>query len=218
MPIKFLSHYIDENTPLYGGVKDISISAKSNISAGDSANSVYLKFANHTGTHIDFPRHFSENGKTINSYNADFWIFQSVFMIKYQAKIDEIIDVDILKNFKIPSSTEFLIIKTGFQKHRRCKKYWNNNPGLSPNLAYEIKKKCPKIKAVGFDFISLTSFQNRPLGRKAHKAFLVENDILIIEDMKLDAVSETILKVIALPLMINSIDGAPITLIAEDTP
>ena len=80
----------------------------------------------------------------------------------------------------------------------------------------EIKIKCPSLKIIGFDFISLSSFQNRLLGRKAHYEFLLKNDILLIEDMNLDNLQNiSITSIIALPLLLDGIDGSPITILAE---
>lgn len=212
----FLSHFIDEQTPLYGGEQAIFIEKRSEIFKGASSNTKYLKFPNHIGTHIDFPNHFSDSGKTINDYPASFWIFQKVYVISYKAKNDEIIDKDLINMQEIPLDTEFLILNTGFGGYRESDIYWNNNPGLSPQLAKVLKTKCPNLKAIGFDFISVSSYQNRLLGREAHKEFLLQNDILLIEDMKLDELKgKGIRSITALPLMIDKIDGCPITIIAD---
>jgi kynurenine formamidase len=212
----FLSYYINKKTPLYGGEKAIFIEKRSEISKGASSNTKYIKMPNHTGTHIDFPNHFSDSGKIINDYPASFWKFQKVHVISYLVKIDEIIDESLIESYGIPDDTEFLILNTNFGNYREKTVYWNNNPGLSPNLAKALKSKCPDLKVIGFDFISVSSYQNRLLGREAHKTFLLENDILLIEDMKLDEIHDKNIKSItALPLLIDKIDGGPISIIAE---
>jgi kynurenine formamidase len=38
---------------------------------------------------------------------------------------------------------ELLLVKTGFEKYRRKEIYWRNSPGLSPELAGFLRKKCP---------------------------------------------------------------------------
>lgn len=212
----YLSYFIDEQTPLYGGEQAVFIEKRSEISKGASSNTKYLKIPNHLGTHIDFPNHFSDSGKTINDYPASFWRFQNVYVISYKAKNDEIINENLINKQEIPLDTEFIILNTGFGGYRESDIYWNNNPGLSPQLAKVLKTKCPNLKAIGFDFISVSSYQNRMLGREAHKEFLLQNDILIIEDMNLDGIKDKSIKsIIALPLQIKKVDGAPITIIAE---
>lgn len=173
-----------------------------------------MKFPSHSGTHIDFPKHFSDEGKTSNDYSADFWIFNNPFLLYYKANKNEIIDLNNLLHL-IPSSTDFLIIKTGFHKCRNSVDYWKNNPGLDPELAPRLKSTCPNLKVIGFDFISISSFSNREMGRIAHRKFLVENEILVIEDMSLIEASNKIEKVYCFPLLINGIDGCPVTVIGE---
>ena len=186
------------------------------MSKGDSSNTKYLKFPNHTWTHIDFPNHFSDKGKKSDFYKASFWFTEKITVINYNAKNKEIIDTKALSDQNIPKDTEFLILNTGFYKKRNTEDYWKNNPGLSPSLAAFLKKNCPNLRFIGFDFISLTSYQNRLLGREAHVEFLINNDILIVEDMDLSKIDGLEIKTItALPILIESVDGAPISIIAS---
>lgn len=215
MQYTYLSYFINEDTPLYGGEKNIYIEQTKQISKGESTNEKYLKLPNHTGTHIDFPYHFSDLGKNINNFPPSFWSFNNIFILSYPVKCNEIIDENKLETSNIPFETEFLIIYTGFARFRGQDIYWRNNPGLSPNLAKTIKTRCPNLRVVGFDFISVSSFHNRTLGKKAHTEFLLDNDILLIEDMLLENMKEKkLLSIIALPLLIDKTDGAPITIIA----
>lgn len=214
MAYRYLSFFIDNDTPQYGGDKSINIKQRSSILNGDSSNSKLLELPNHVGTHIDFPKHFGPSGKTINDYPASFWIFNHPYILNYSAKPDEIIELSGLIE-EIPEVTDILIIKTGFQTYRGLEKYWKNNPGLSPELAQLLKKRCNGLRIIGFDFISLSSYQNREVGRIAHRKFLLENNLLIIEDMNLADFSDKVNKIIVLPLMINKADGSPVTIIAR---
>ena len=62
--------------------------------------------------------------------------------------------------------------------------------------------------------ISLTSKLDRLEGKKAHFSFLIENDILVLEDMDLSNLKETPDRVIIAPLLIEGADGSPCTVIA----
>ena len=211
----YLSYNLTNETPLYGGKKGIKIVESSSIRNGDSANSKNISFNNHSGTHIDYPNHFIVNGKVSNDYSADFWVFNNPFLIEYNAKQDEIINLNKAILAEIPEKTDFLIIKTGFYKQRSSKKYWNNNPGFHPNLSTKLRKKCPNLKVLAMDCISLTSFQNRELGRKAHRKFLGENNILLVEDLKVDQLIKCPSKIYCFPILLDRVDGAPVTVIAE---
>lgn len=211
----FLSYFLDKKTPLYGGSKGIEIVKLNDILNGDTANTKKLTLHNHSGTHIDFPNHFINNGKVSNDYNADFWIFNNPYLIELDVSENEIILLSDEQINLIPSNTDFLILKTGFYKYRKAMKFWNNNPGIHPELAKKIKTKCPNLKVLGMDLISLTSYQNRELGRIAHKKFLGENDILLVEDMKLDKLFVNPIKIMCFPMMVKGLDGAPVSIIAE---
>jgi arylformamidase len=212
----YLSYFMDEKTPLYGGNKGISIAPDRSIANGDTANTKNLAFQNHSGTHIDFPNHFFEKGKTSDSYSADHWIFRKPFMVERAAKENEIICLSEEELKNVPLDTDFLFVKTGFGKFRMEEKYWKYNPGFSPELANILRSQFPLLRVLGMDFISLTSFQNRELGREAHRKFLGgERPIMLIEDMDLTQIDSTPTSIFCLPLLIKGLDGAPVTIIAE---
>ena len=62
--------------------------------------------------------------------------------------------------------------------------------------------------------ISLTSKLNRSEGRLAHLSFLIENDILVLEDMNLLNLEYAPNEIIIAPLPINNADGVPCNVIA----
>ena len=111
--IKLLSFAVCENTPAYGNKNKFISNSLSSIKNGDTADSSKWIFqTNHIGTHIDFPSHFCENGKTSSDYGPDFWVFNKIGFI----------ECDIL-NFekeinKVPMDIEILIWKSGFGKFR----------------------------------------------------------------------------------------------------
>ena len=80
-----------------------------------------------------------------------------------------------------------------------------------------MREKHPYVRAIGFDFISLSPYQNRNLGREAHRTFLdpegVNAPILVIEDMDLSADLSRLISVWIFPLRISGVDSAPCTVI-----
>lgn len=213
----FLSHFLSEKTPGYGGSQGFKTRHVNKIQEGSSSNAQEWILSNHIGTHIDLPSHFDDAGKRLEAFGCDEWIFNSPYLLEINPGPGEILVPD--EQFeKIPMTADMLIIKTGFQKHRNEDLYWQNNPGLSPDLAAWIREKRPNLKCIGFDFISITSYSNRPLGRIAHKAFLgldhKTNPLRVIEDMKLDELVQTPKSVIVAPVVVLNADGAPVTVIA----
>lgn len=68
MKYLLLSYPINESTPLYGSIPMHHVLPYSEISKGDAVNTVFISIHNHTGTHIDAPKHFFDDGKQISEY------------------------------------------------------------------------------------------------------------------------------------------------------
>lgn len=207
--ILYLSHFINNDTPIYGGVKGkIIIEEVNKISNGDSSNNSYLKMPAHSGTHIDFPYHFNSDSQNSSNYNANFWVFNKVGFV--ECAIDELE----IKMRTLPKDIELLILKTGFGKNRNNSIYYKEQPIIRASLAKKMKIIFPFLRVFGFDMISLTSKLDREEGKAAHKAFLLDEKILILEDMKLDNLNKTPKIVIVAPLLIDKVDGSPCTVFA----
>jgi len=215
----YLSYLLSDQTPVYGNGETFSVKTLSNIERGDSCNTAYWSFSNHTGTHIDFPRHFVAGGKTLSDYPASFWYFRNVSLINTpKVELGRVIGKDDLKIVSIPKDVELLLIKTGFGSVRGQRLYWEANPAYLPELAGALRERCSLLKVIGFDSISLSSWTNRALGRKTHQAFLDHSrPVLILEDLDLSMVDEKMIfrQVIISPLSVADADGSPCTVLAE---
>jgi kynurenine formamidase len=205
----FLSYYLSERTPVYGGEKGvISFEKIRSIERGDNSNNLKLTFPTHVGTHIDFPSHFGLNGKKCEDYAASFWIFNKVGFL--ECSLEEVSD----RLTELPADIELLILKTGFGIFRGEQVYWANQPVIHSSLAEKLKRHFPNLRVFGFDMISLTSKLDREEGKNAHINFLIRHDILVLEDMNLCNLKETPAKVIISPLQVQGAEGVPCTIFA----
>jgi arylformamidase len=212
----YLSYFMNKNTPLYGGTKGVEVIINSALEKGDSSNTKKLAFHNHSGTHIDYPNHFILEGKTSQAYQAKDWVFQYPHLLPVEAEENELIFLTAQEVKKLPRETDFLILKTGFGEYRDQEKYWKYNPGLSPDLADMLRAHLPNLRVIGMDFISITSYQNREIGRVAHRNFLGgDTPLLLVEDMDLSSLINSPKSLICAPLLIDDLDGSPVTIIAE---
>jgi arylformamidase len=214
----FLSHFLSNSTPGYGGsTTDVRIQKNSCMDHGDSSNSLRIDFKNHVGTHVDLPNHFDPNGKVLNDYPADFWEFRRIQLLELPCDNGKIISADDFAG-KIDRETECLLLRTGFEAKRGTDDYWARNPGVGSDVGPYLRKNFPGLRIIGFDFISLTSYTNRPLGREAHRGMLGPLDgtepVLILEDMKLSPLSGAPARIVVAPLLVERADGGPVTVIA----
>jgi len=213
----YLSHHLNEKTPLYGGENKIVIKKDNIIDKGKTANTLHISMPNHSGTHVDVPRHFFNDGNTLSDYPASFWVFQKPQLIDIPCEDGQLIEPSDV-NSELRTETDILFIRTGYEQFRNQEQYWKKNPGLSVSLAKNLRTKFPNIGAVGVDVISITSRLHRDEGREAHCEFLGDHyksdPIVLIEDMSLLNYTEDISQVIICPLIIEYADGSPCTIIA----
>jgi kynurenine formamidase len=216
-----LSHKIDISTPMYGGKKGFQFEIASSIEKGETANTQKWIIPNHLNTHVDVPYHFFQNGKKLDELPLDFWYIKGEKIQILTVNLSEnkiLIDPKDIINKNISYDCEFLVFNTGISKYRNQEKFWRYNPGLSEKCAKWIKEKFKKLKIVGIDSISVSSWQYREIGRKVHKILLnPEKSVIIIEDMDLTKVDkDTVFKQIFIaPIIVKESDGSPCTIIAE---
>jgi kynurenine formamidase len=215
----FLSYPLAQDTPAYGGGEEFVNHVVKSIESGDSCNTSRWDFANHLGTHIDFPRHFSVAGSTVDNYQAEDFVFTKLGFIDLgDVPLGTIISPADIPLAELPRDIEMLILKTWFCSKRSEPIYSKQNPGFSPDLAEVLRNKFLNLRLLAFDSISVSSFAHRELGRKAHSAFLChERPILLLEDMDLSKLStcSNIIQVIVAPLRVEGADGSPCTVMAN---
>jgi|LWDU01.1.fsa_nt_gi kynurenine formamidase len=223
-----LSHVLRESTPLYGNEGSVDLGKSRLIKSGDASNNTNLCFSAHSGTHIDAPFHFDDNGKKMTDFSPDFWFCTNPYLVEIDVKADEVIQLSraLPKLESIPKSTDILLIKTGFELFRESQPsdnspYIFNNPGISPEIGIWLRKNL-NLKMVGFDFISLTSYNNKELGRLSHINFLSSNlegklndPILIVEDMTLKEIDSSPTSIVVAPLFFENADGGPVSVFAN---
>ena len=213
--IRFLSHRITPTLPVYGKFQQrLPQRPLKQIAKGDSCNSSAFEMENHWGTHVDAPNHFSKGGKKIDDYEAGFWYFTKPCVLSVRLKPGQLLHPDTLKNAP-DAQSDLLLFKSGWSKKRNRAAYSLKGPGVHADMAAYLRGHCNKIRAIGFDWISLSSFSRREEGRAAHRAFLApakgRDPILIIEDMDLSHADSGLRSVVVSPLRLAGADGAPCT-------
>lgn len=217
---RYLSHILDNHTPTYGNRNKFNSVKKSDISNGDIANNTTIETTVHIGTHIDMPYHFFDDGQTIEDFSADFFCFKNILFLEIKPK--ELIIKDELLNelekIQNKNTYELLIVKTDICYKRGSQEFWESNYGFDPSIAEYLRINFLNIRVIGFDSISVSSFQNRMIGRKAHRAFLnPKSPILLLEDMDLTKVDKNtkFIQITIAPLRIAKSDGLPCTVIGK---
>ncbi|HOJ93012.1 MAG TPA: cyclase family protein [Dictyoglomaceae bacterium] len=173
----------------------------SKISDGKNANLSKISLGSHTGTHIDTPYHFLEDGKKLDEIDLSrFYGLAKVFEIKNEDKISlgDVENLPIEKN-------DIILFKTKNSKLLLDNKFYENYVGLSWEAAEFLVEK--EIKTVGIDYLSIGPRGEE--GKKVHR-ILLGKEIGIIEGLNLLNVQEGKYFLFALPLKIKDGEGSPV--------
>jgi len=216
-----LSYPVSVETPVYGNLPKLKITPYKSIAKGDSCNICTIAICNHTGTHVDAPAHFVPRGRPISDYSPEELTFYHAQLIDIPKEPGEYVEKEDVKA-RISNKTDCLLVRTGFGVLRDKDIYRTNNPGISPEAILWLRQKIRKIRCIGIDSISISGFQDRPRGRKAHAAAVekhrgLNEPLLLLEDMNLAVLrkDEKIRKLQIVPWLVVGVDSAPCTVLAE---
>ncbi len=175
----------------------------------DGYNLELLFFSSHTGTHLDAPYHFNENGMKIHEIPLERLISDAVLIKIKKEKNQSIQKSDIIKFEKTYGKIQnksTVIFFTGWQKNLKKANYFTENPGLSISAVTYLVSKNTNL--VGIDSPSIDSGKNKNF--LAHK-ILSKNNILIAENLKnLDKISTQNFKLLVLPLKLKNATGSSV--------
>lgn len=219
----YLSHVLRETTPLYGGQGTIRIERPRSIAGGNSSNNSELSFPAHAGTHVDAPRHFDSQGMTLDQYPPDYWLARRPALLDVPSQPAEILDFRRIGALleTVPKDCDLLLLRTGAEawRHREPETYAKQGACIAADVAHWLRNNL-SLKFLGIDFISVSSFAHRAIGREAHRVFLRSHEsgsapILLVEDMALSRLDEAPLEACIVPLLFSDADGAPVSVLAR---
>lgn len=229
-----LSHDYSEETIYWVTAKEFELDV---VFKGDTDKGYYYSANNfttaeHGGTHIDAPIHFSKNGKSVDEIPLENLIGNAIKIdvsakaLKnqdYQISIEDFTDWEKKENIKIPDDC-IILLQTGQSKYYPDKiKYLGTKergeqaikelhfPGLSPTAAkWLIKNR--KIHAIGIDTPSIDYGQSQYF--ESHVALLSQNIPAFENLTNLEQLPSKSFNIIALPMKIKHGSGAPLRIIA----
>lgn len=224
MGYQWLSYPLNIADPGFPGEPTLSIEPSSSIDRGDMYNSAVVHLFNHFGTHFDAPKHFNQQGPSITELPLAYFIYSRPLLIDIPSQPGRLLLAEDFAPFMAEiAQADLLLIRTGLEKVRQESPeiYAKNGGAVSVEAAKYLIDHASHLKAIGFDFISLASPAYPAHGVEAHQVLLgmyqPSHYICIIEDMKLSQVNKAKLKkVLALPLRVEGVDSAQVTVLAEE--
>jgi arylformamidase len=153
----------------------------------------------HTGTHVDAPFHFKNDGEKIVDLDINLYIGPArVIDVSDYSNID----ASVLQTFDL-DGVKRLLLKTSVPNNP--KRFPEQIPALSADVAAFLQEK--GIQLIGVDIPSVDPLDSKEMD--AHHA-LYKHGINILENIMLDKVKEGDYELIALPLPLKEADGSPV--------
>ncbi len=161
----------------------------------------------HTGTHMDAPYHFLEEGTTVDRIPAANLVGPAIVLDVRDDLDGNIISAKVLeKHWPKRAHPHFVLIRTDWSRKRSfTKEYLFDFPGIDPEAAEWLVGR--SVKGVGTDTLGIDPYSNDKF--EAHKV-LLRKDIWILEALdNLGELAEgTEFTLVAAPLKIAGASGA----------
>jgi arylformamidase len=170
------------------------------IARGDSSNVSTLHMSAHTGTHVDAPRHFFDEGPGTEGLALDLLVGRTrVIEVSSRGGVAaaDLAALDLSDDIRV-------LIKTSNSRLWGSAAFHEDYVGVLESGANHLVEH--GIKVVGVDYLSVEKFHNP--GAPAHHILLGAGTI-VIEGLDLRGVEAGVYDMFCLPLRIVGSDGAP---------
>src|SRR5262245_18817984 len=186
---------------IYPGNPEINISLQQALERGDGANVSMLSFGSHTGTHVDAPKHFFDDGLGVDALPLDV-LMGPATLLAMPDSVKAVGEAD-LRLHELAGHRRVLI-KTRNSAFVRETKFHRNYTYLAPDGAAYLANL--GVQLVGVDYLSIEQFHS---GHHQTHRTLLERGVIIVEGLDLSAPPSGPYELRVLPLRLVDLDGAP---------
>ncbi|SHF46378.1 Kynurenine formamidase [Caldanaerobius fijiensis DSM 17918] len=191
VPLSMGMHvFAGDPAPEFKRVKSIDV---------NGANVSLMCLGTHTGTHVDPPFHFVQDGATVDEIELSKLVGDAKVFEVYGVKK---IGPEHLKNFDIEQG-DIVLFKTDNTRYWKEQGFYKDFTSLGLEGAQYLIDK--GAKTIGIDYLSIEEYHG---GGYVHR-LLLSHGIVIVEGLYLNDVKPGKYKFICLPLKIEKGDGAP---------
>jgi arylformamidase len=192
--------------PAYPGNPEFELQPVKRIADGGSSNVSRLVMGTHTGTHVDAPKHFFDDGAGVDALPLDLLLGRSrVVEVTKRGGIDadELAAAGLREDIRV-------LLKTSNSA------LWNGE-GFHQDYTYLTEAGArylvdQGVKVIGIDYLSVEQFKKA--GAPAHRT-LLSHGVVIIEGLNLAEAEPGMYEMYCLPLRVVGGDGAPARVILK---
>jgi arylformamidase len=191
---------LDRALPSYPNNLPFSLEPVKRLARGDSSNVSALHMSAHSGTHVDAPRHFFDEGTGTEALPLEMLIGRArVIDVRARGGIaaEDLSGIDLSEDVR-------LLIKTQNSRLWGDPEFHRDYIGIAESGARYLVDH--GIKVLGVDYLSVEVFKSP--GAPAHH-ILLRAGTIVIEGLNLRDVDPGVYEMYCLPLRIVGSDGAP---------
>jgi len=203
MKIYDISLPITPDLTVWPGDPSIVLERVTSMDAGAHNNISRLALGVHTGTHVDAPFHFLNDGTTVESLRLDV-LSGPARVVQIPDDVDAI-TAGVLENLSIPTAPPRLLFKTRNSAiwHSGKKDFDTGFVAIPADGAAWLVAH--SVSLVGVDYLSVSPYKN---SIPTHQT-LLRAGVVIVEGVDLSSVDPGIYDLYCLPLKLVGSDGAP---------
>lgn len=169
------------------------------VERGDAYSVSRISLGTHAGTHVDPPLHFFP-GRAGADHLSPETLIGPARVVRVPDSADEVAR-DHLRG--VPTSARRILFRTG-NSRRGAARAHPGDVGLSLDVTDELVRR--KVRLVGIDSLTI---ENDPTERYPVHRRLLENGVVILEGLRLEAVPPGPYALYCLPLRLTDGDGGP---------
>lgn len=172
-------------------------------------NASTYEFYSHSGTHLDAPFHFLNDGQTLEQLPLEKFIKKAVVADITHLAPKALIEIeDITKSVSCDLSDSALILKSGWSTHFENHQYYRDNfPRISVDLARWLTQQNVAIVAV--EPPSVADVNNLEEVTKVHEILLGAGIVIVEGLVCVDKLPKDNFEFNAIPLKVHHGDGSP---------
>ena len=211
-----LSHPVEDGMPVYPGDPVVRIRPATTIAEHGYAV-LHVRMGSQSGTHVDAPYHFLEDGARIDELPLELFLGPAVVAdVRGKQAREPITWADLAPVAGRLAPGRMLLLHTGWDAHWGTDAYLDH-PFLDGEAAERVV--AAGVRTVGLDALSLdeTVPGGEPAGGFAAHAAVLGAGGVIVENLRgLEQVRSAEPVVSVLPLRLAGADGAPVRAVAFD--
>jgi arylformamidase len=187
--------------PAWPGSGGVELTRTMWLEKGDFSNASRLGCDVHVGTHVDAPKHFLEDGSTVEELPLK--VMVGPCFVAYLPEAVEITG-EVLDDLHLPLDTKRLLLRTrNSELWAGSTEFRSDYAALTAGGAQWVVEH--GIELVGVDYLSVQCFGDSGVTHQ----ILLEAEVVIVEGLNLAGVQSGDYELICLPLKLVGAEGAP---------